>query len=125
MDAITGYVASHPTILKMMVIFVLIIIAYFIFKQFFRLSLILLLIILAVVGYFYVQNPQKTSERVKKTIDTVTSGTTNVVEKSKSFYKDSKRLINKSAELPGDVNKLMEGSEKKDDKEDKGNRGNK
>jgi hypothetical protein len=43
------------------------------------------------------------------------SGTTEVVNKSKSFYKDSKELINKTKELPGDVNKLLKGSE--DEKE--------
>jgi hypothetical protein len=115
MEEITGYLTAHPAVFKMMVIFALVIIAYFIFKQFLKLSLILLLIVLAIAGYHYFKNPQKMSENVQKSIDTVKSG----VEKSKSFYHDSKKLIDKAKDMPGDVDKLIQGSEDKKNKNGK------
>jgi glucan phosphoethanolaminetransferase (alkaline phosphatase superfamily) len=113
MDAIMEYLSSHPAMLTMLVIFAVIIILYFIFKKFIKLVLVLLLIVLAAAGYYYFQNPNKMSEKVKESIDTVKSGTDKVVEKSKSFYKDSKDLIDKTKEMPGDVNRLFKGEEKK------------
>jgi hypothetical protein len=34
------------------------------------------------------------------------------VDKSKSFRKDSKELLNKTKEVPGDVNKLLKETDK-------------
>ena len=109
MDAIMEYLSSHPAMLTVLVIFAVIIILYFIFKQFVKLALVLLLIVLAAAGYYYFQNPNKMSEKVKESIGTVKSGTDKVMEKSKSFYKDSKELIDKTKEVPGDVNRLFKG----------------
>ncbi len=109
MDAITGYLIANPTVFKVMVVLVLIVVAYFIFKQFLKLSLVLLLIVLAGAGYHYFNNPEKMSEDVKKSITTVKSG----VEKGKSLYKDSKDLIDKSKKVPEDVSKFFKSSEDK------------
>ena len=109
MDAITGYLIANPTVFKIMVVFVLIVVAYFIFKQFLKLSLVLLLIVLAGAGYHYFNNPQQMSEDVQKSVSTVKSG----VEKGKSFYKDSKELIDKTKKVPEDVNKFFKSSEDK------------
>jgi len=108
MEAITGFFTNNPTAFKIMIIFVLIVVAYFIFKQFLKLSLVLLLIVLAGAGYHYYNNPQKMS----KDVQNLNSG----VEKLKNFYKDSKELIGKSAKVPGDINKLLKGSEDKEGK---------
>jgi glucan phosphoethanolaminetransferase (alkaline phosphatase superfamily) len=113
MDAIMEYLSSHPAILTALVIFAVIIILYFIFKRFVKLVLVLLLIALAAAGYYYFQNPNKMSEKIKESIGSVKSGTDKVVEKSKSFYKDSKELIDKTKEVPGDVNRLLKGEENK------------
>ena len=107
MDAIIGYLTANPTVFKIMVVFVLIVVAYFIFKQFLKLSLVLLLIVLAGAGYHYFNNPQQMSKDVQKSMSTVKSG----VAKGKSFYKDSKELIDKTKKLPGDVNKFFKSSE--------------
>jgi hypothetical protein len=113
MDAITGYISAHPAVLTMMVIFVVIIILYFIFKQLFKFWLILLLIVLAAGGYYYLKNPSKMSENIKQPMDAVKSGTDEVMEKSKSLYKDSKKLIDKATDVPGEINKLLKGEEDK------------
>jgi glucan phosphoethanolaminetransferase (alkaline phosphatase superfamily) len=111
MDTITGYLSAHPAILTMIVIFAVIIILYFVFKQFIKLALILLLIALAFAAYYYVQDPNKMTEKVTKSIETVKSGTGTVVEKSKSMYKDSKELADKATKVPRDINKLLKNSE--------------
>jgi hypothetical protein len=113
MDTIMAYLSAHPVILKGIVIFAAIIILYFIFKQFIKLALVLLLIVLVAAGYYYFQDPHKMSEKVKKSMDTVKSGSGQVVEKSKNFYKDSKELIDKTKEVPGDFNKLFKSAEDK------------
>ena len=105
MEVISGFFAENPTVFKVTAVIVLIVVAYLIFKQFFKLSLLLFLIAAAGAGYYYYNQPQKTSEDVKKVKANV--------EKSKNFYKDSKELIHKSARLPGEVNKLLKGEEDK------------
>ena len=103
METIAVFFTENPTVFKVMIIIVLIVVAYFIFKQFLNLSLVLLLIVLTGAGYHYYNNPQKMSEDVQK----LKSG----VEKGKSFYKDSKELIHKAAKLPGEINSLLKGKE--------------
>ena len=107
MSSITEYLSAHPAIITLVVIFVIILILYFIFKQFIKLVLIMLMIVLAVAGYFYFQNPDKMAERIKLTVDTIKSGTNEIVEKSKSFFTDLKELVDKTKEVPGEVNKLL------------------
>jgi len=93
------YLSAHPAILTVLVIFAVVIILYFIFKQFIKLALVMLIIVIAAACYYYFQDPHKMSEKV--------------VEKSKSFYKDSKALIDKTKEMPGDINKLFKSAEDK------------
>ena len=113
MDAITGYIAEHPAMLIMIIVFVIMFILYFVFKKLVKLTLVVLFILLAVAGYYYFKDPNKTSEKIKNTIDTVNAGINEVVDKSKNLYKDSKALYEKSKEVPGDVNKLLKDSKEK------------
>lgn len=101
MEAINGFFTANPIIFKVMIIIVLIVAAYLIFKQFLKLSLVLFLVALAGAGYYYYNNPQKMSE---------------YAQKFKSFYKDSKELANKTAKVPGDINKLLKDADNKADK---------
>jgi uncharacterized protein YoxC len=109
----TEYLAAHPAIITFIVIFVIMLILYFVFKQFIKLALVILVICIVVAGVFYFQNPDKTVERIKLTADTIKSGTTEIVEKSKSFFKDAKELFNKTKEVPGDLNKLLKNADDK------------
>jgi predicted neutral ceramidase superfamily lipid hydrolase len=111
MDTITGYLSAHPAVLTMIVILAVIIILYFVLKQFIKLALVLLLIALAAAAYYYFQDPKKMTENVSKSIEAVRSGTGTVVEKSKSMYNDSKKLIDKTTKMPGEINKLLKSSE--------------
>jgi len=109
---VKDFFVAHPSVMVGLIIFVVIVILYFIVKQFIKLALIVLIIALAVGGYFYLKDPDK----VKDSIGKVKTGTEAVVDKSKQFYKDGKQLIDKGKEVPGEVDKLMkEVKEKKRD----------
>ena len=108
MEAISGFFTENPTAFKVTVVIILIVVAYLIFKQFLKLSLVIFLIAAAGAGYHYYNKPEKMSEDVQK----VKSGG----DKLKNFYKDSKEMIDKTAKLPGEVNKLLKGEEKKAEK---------
>ena len=112
MDAITGYISAHPSALVVIVIFIIILILHFIFKNLIRLLLILLLILLVASGYYYFKDPNKMPEKFEKSIDMMKSGINEIVDTSKSFFKDSKDLFKKGKEMPGDVNKLLKNSDK-------------
>jgi hypothetical protein len=96
MEAISDFFAANPTLFKIMIIIILIFAAYLVFKQFLKLTLLLFLIAVAGAGYHYYNNPQKMSE---------------YVHKFKSFYQDSKDLINKTKKVPGDINKLLKNAD--------------
>ncbi len=113
MDAITDYIAGHPAMLIMIIVFVIIFILYFIFRRFIKLILVFLFILMAVAGYYYFKDPNKTAEKIKNTIDTVNAGINEIADKSKNLYKDTKDLYEKSKEVPGDINKLLKNSKEK------------
>jgi c-di-AMP phosphodiesterase-like protein len=116
MDAITGYIAEHPAMLIMIIVFVIIFILYFVFKKLLKLTLVILFILLAVAGYYYFKDPNKTWEKIKNTSDAVNAGINEVVDKSKNLYKDTKALYEKSKEIPGDINKLLKDPDDKSGK---------
>jgi uncharacterized protein YoxC len=75
-------------------------------------ALILLFVLLAASGYYYFKDPDKMPEKIEKSINMMKSGINEIVDKSKSFRKDSKELLNKTKEVPGDVNKLLKETDK-------------
>jgi hypothetical protein len=82
------------------------------FKSLIKLALILLLILLAAFGYYYLEDPNKMPEKIDKSINMMKSGANEIVDKSKGFFKDTKELYKESKEVPGDVNKLLKESNK-------------
>jgi uncharacterized membrane protein YgaE (UPF0421/DUF939 family) len=113
MDTITGYLSAHPTVFVIVVISLIVLILHFIFKNLFRLTLIMLFILLAAFGYFYFQNPEKMTEKIEKSINMMKSGISEIVNSSKSFRKDSKELFKESKKMPGEVGKLLKETENK------------
>lgn len=117
MDAITGYISVHPAVLVIIVIFIIILILHFIFTNLIRLALIMLFVLLAASGYYYFKDPDKMPEKIEKSINMMKSGINEIVDTTKSFRKDTKKLFKESKEVPGDVNKLLKDSDKSADKE--------
>jgi energy-coupling factor transporter transmembrane protein EcfT len=116
MDAIIDYISAHPAVITLLVIFVVIVLLYFVLKQFFKLLLVALFILMAVGGYYYFKEPNKTAQRIKKSIDTVQTGTDEITDKWKNFYRDTKELFNKGKKVPGDINRLLHESSEKMEK---------
>ena len=112
MDAITGYISAHPAVLVIIVIFIIILFLHFLFKNLIRLALIMLFILLAASGFYYFKDPDKMPEKIEKSINMMKAGINEIVDKSKSFGKDSKELYKESKEIPGDVNKLLKETNK-------------
>jgi hypothetical protein len=117
MDAITGYISAHPAVLVIIVIFIIMLILHFIFKNLIKLALVTVFILLAVSGFYYFKDPDKMPEKIEKSINLMKSGINEIVDKSKNFVKDSKELFKKSKEMPGEVDKLLKNSNKEVDKE--------
>jgi len=107
MDTIVNYISAHPAVITLAVIFVVILLLYFILKQFIKILMVALLIIMAVGGYYYLKEPGKTSERIKQSIQTFQSGTNDITDKFKNFYRDTQELFSKAKKVPGDINKLL------------------
>ena len=112
MDAITGYISAHPAVLVIIVISIIILILHFIFKNLIRLALIMLFILLAASGYYYFKDPEKMPEKIEKSINMMKSGINEIVDTSKSFSKDTKKLFKESKDMPGEVGKLLKETDK-------------
>ena len=67
----------------------------------------MLFILMAVGGYYYFKEPDKTAEKIKQSIETFQTGTDEITDKCKNFYRDTKELFNKAKKVPGDINRLL------------------
>jgi hypothetical protein len=117
MDAITGYLSSHPIVLVISVVFIIILILHFIFKNLIKLVIIIFFVLLVAFGHDYFKDPATILKKVKETVEIGKSVISDVVDKSKSIYRDSKELYKKGKEAPSDINKLLKDSNKEVDKE--------
>jgi len=106
MEAITGFIAEHPSLMIMLLIFLTIMLLYFIFKKLIKMLLILLVVIFAVGGFFII----KDLNNLQKGIDLFNSGMTEIKEKTTGMYEDLKELFYKGKEMPGNINEMLEDS---------------
>ena len=106
MDAITGFIGEHPSVLIMLIVFFLIIFLYVVFKKMIKIVLVIFLVLFAVGGFFFIKDP----DNIKKTIDAVGAGVEETKQKSKDMYQDLKELFKKGKEIPGNINKMLEYS---------------
>jgi hypothetical protein len=113
MDEIVNYISAHPAVIALLVILVVITLLYFVLKQFFKLLLVALFVLMAVGGYYYFKEPDKTALRIKQSIDTLQSGTDEITDKCKNFYRDTRELFSKAKKVPGDINRLLQDSDEK------------
>lgn len=111
MDDILSYLAAHPLVI-MALLFAVFLFVYFLFKQFIRMVLGVLIILLALAGYFYFQDPHKDPrkawENMKATLQKAWTKTGKVVETGKEAYQEGKNLYEKGKELPSGIKKALE-----------------
>ncbi len=79
--------------------FVLLLVIYFIFKQFIKIFLILLLIILIFGGYHYLKDPQRKPQDVIPSAKEAIDKTIETKDKFNEMYQDVKDLMGKGADL--------------------------
>ncbi|MEN6622507.1 MAG: hypothetical protein ABFD50_13255, partial [Smithella sp.] len=66
MEMITGFFTAHPMVFNTTIVIFFIVIIYLVFKQFLKLSFVLLLVALAGAGYHYYNKPENVSGDVHK-----------------------------------------------------------
>ena len=112
MDTITGFISTHPAMFVLGVIIAVMLLLNFIFKSLVKLVIVMLFIVLAAFGYYHFHDPNTMPEIVKVSFETMQSGFDDLKDKSKSFFKDSGDLFKKAKDAPGNVNKLLDFSDK-------------
>lgn len=117
MDAITGYLSTHPAVVVIGVILIILLFLHVIFKNMLKLIVLMTLLLIVAFGYYYVRHPAETKAKVEESFYVVEAGLNEIKDKSKSFYKDGKDLYKKTKEAPGGVSKLLDASEKEVEKE--------
>ncbi|NPU85798.1 MAG: hypothetical protein HPY65_15080 [Syntrophaceae bacterium] len=94
MEGISHYLSTHPIAL-MALILVCLILLYFLFKQLLKVALVVVLVLLVMAGYFYLQGTkdlhgliQKTKLQAAEAFDT----SKKVYEKGKDVYRKGKEV---------------------------------
>ncbi|MCX5855398.1 MAG: hypothetical protein NTZ24_12665 [Deltaproteobacteria bacterium] len=97
MEGIVHAVTEHPLI-AMAVCFAVLLILYFLFKSLIKLALILIIVALAIAGWFYFQHPESRPASLKDALQKVRTGTEKAVDRGKEAYKQGKELFDKRKE---------------------------
>jgi predicted negative regulator of RcsB-dependent stress response len=113
MDTITGYMSAHPAIVVTGVVIIIVLFLHFTFKSLIKLLFIVLIILLAIFGYYSFKNQGTNNESTATTQSVVD----NIKDKSKNFANDIKELYRKGKAGPKEVNKMLDASDKEMEKE--------
>lgn len=117
MDAITGYIAVHPTVFVICIILIVLLILNIIFKSMVKFIIAMLIIALVAFGYFYFKAPGDISQQDTESGGFIKSSINQIKDTGKNFIKDGKDLYNKGKAAPKEVDKLLDSSGKELDKE--------
>ena len=113
MHSISDYISSHP-LAVLAAAFIILFLFYILFKQLIKLALVLILIALAVGGYYYFKDPGKAPENMLQTFRDTRVKAGKVLETGKQAYRKGKEIYEKGKELSketGDFLKKHEGKE--------------
>ncbi len=86
--------SEHP-LAAMTICFVLLLVLYFIGKKLIKLALILLIIAIAIGGYYYFQYPEQRPADVKETLEKARAGTDRALEKGKDAVEKGRDMVEK------------------------------
>ena len=117
MDAITGYISTHPAIFAMGVALIIVLFLHFTFKSLTKLLLIILVILMAIYGYYLFNSKDTATDKTKESTEMVKSVIDDVKAKSKTFSRDMKDLYRKSKAAPKEVDRMLDASDKEVEKE--------
>jgi hypothetical protein len=86
--------SEHP-LAAMTICFVFLLVLYFIGKKLIKLALILLIIAIAIGGYYYFQHPEERPADVKETLEKARAGTGRALEKGKDAVEKGRDMVEK------------------------------
>lgn len=97
MQEILRILSEHP-VAAMASCFVILMALYFLFKSLIKLALVILILVLAIGGYFYFQHPWDRPANLKEAVQKARTETGRVLEKGKEAYGKGKELLGKGKE---------------------------
>jgi hypothetical protein len=106
MEGIVRTASEHPLV-AMAVCFAVLMIIYFLFKSLIKLALILIIVAVAIGGYFFFQHPESRPANLKDAGKAVDQGKEvfekgkEVVDKGKDAYEKGKELVDKGKAVLG------------------------
>ena len=109
MDSIMQYVTTHQFTVGVAV-FVTLMVVYVIFKQLFKLALLLILLLMAMGGYMYFKDPGKMPKNIHETFQKAKQQTGKVVETGKSVYGKGKAVAEKGVIYSKELREFMKDS---------------
>ena len=109
---ILAYVANHPWAV-MLAAFAAVLLCYFLIRKIFKLGLLLLLILLAISGYYYFKAPQDSPRNFRQALQETRDKSAQLLKKGKETFKKSKELYEKSKEQTHHVMDFLQRREEK------------
>jgi hypothetical protein len=97
MEGIVHTAFEHPLV-AIAVCFAVLMIVYFLFKSLVKLALILIIIAVAIGGYFYFQHPESRPTNFKDAVEKARIGAGKAVDQGKEAYEKGKKLVDKGKE---------------------------
>ncbi len=97
MEEIVSTVAENR-ILAVIVVLALLLIVFYVVKSAVKIGLVILIVVIAVGGYLYFKNPENRFANVTDAMNKAKTATSEVVEKGKSVYNESRKLMQKGTD---------------------------
>jgi hypothetical protein len=98
MEGIVRTASEHPLVAAA-VCFAALLIVYFLFKSLIKLALILLIVAVAVGGYFYFKNPESSPANFRDAVEKAMTGAGKAVDQGKETFEKGRELVGKAKEL--------------------------
>jgi hypothetical protein len=122
MEGIVRAMTEHP-LAAMAVCFAVLLIVYFLFKRLIKLALILIIVAVAIGGYFYFQHPESRPTNLKDAVEKARTGTGKALDQGKEAYEKGKELLDKGKnavkngkDATGDIGKLPDRNKEAGDR---------
>jgi hypothetical protein len=122
MEGIVRAMTEHP-LAAMAVCFAVLLIVYFLFKRLIKLALILIIVAVAIGGYFYFQHPESRPTNLKDAVVKARTGAGKALDQGKEAYEKGKELLDKGKnavekgkDAAGDIGKLPDRNKEAGDR---------
>lgn len=97
MEGIVRMVSENPLV-AMGIGFAVLLIVYFLFKSLIKIALIMLIIAVAIGGYFYFQHPEYRPADLKDAVQKARTGAAKAIDQGKETYEKGRELIDRGKE---------------------------